>query len=288
MRGPQPVWNAPIVRTPYPAFNEEYFEWIDLLESVVATRNSYTMIELGAGTGRWAVRAASAVRHYNPNLSFRLIAVEAEPTHFEWMQLHFTDNGIDPNRHSLVHAALSDTPGEVSFYVGTERGDIAPDAWYGQKLTKDYEVDILVEQAHYGKYQVRRHASGARSITVPAITLVSILDGLDYVDLIDSDIQGAELSVIRSSIDELDAKVKRLHIGTHGREIENELRQLLASHGWRCLADYPCFSLEETPWGPIEFQDGVQSWVNPSLTGPWWSPSAFVSKMKARFKRWHG
>lgn len=288
MRGPQPVWNAPIVRTPYPAFNEEYFEWIDLLESVVATRNSYTMIELGAGTGRWAVRAASAVRHYNPNLPFRLIAVEAEPTHFEWMRLHFADNDVDPNQHSLLYAAVSDVPGEVSFYVGTECGDIAPGAWYGQRLAKDYEVDIQVEEAPYGRHQVRRHVSGAISITVTAITLVSILDGLDQVDLIDSDLQGAELGVIRSSIRELDAKVKRLHIGTHGRAIENELRQLLTSHGWRCLADYPCFSLEETPWGPIEFQDGVQSWVNPSHAGPWWSPSAFVSKMKARFKRWHG
>ena len=285
MLGPQPGWEAPIVPAPYPAFNEEYFEWIDLLESVVAARKSYIMTELGAGLGRWAVRAACALQHHNQKLPFRLIAVEAEPTHFEWMKLHFSDNGIDPNQHSLVHAAVSDKPGEVSFYVGTNRGDIAPDGWYGQKLTKDYEVDILVEEAPYGKYQVRRHASGAKSITVPAITLVSILDDLDQVDLIDSDLQGAELSVIRSSIDELDAKVKRPHIGTHGRETENELRQLLASRGWRCLADYPCFSLEQTPWGPIEFQDGVQSWVNPWLRGPWWSPSAFVSKMKAPLQR---
>lgn len=285
--GPQTVGNL-IVQCPYPAFDEDYIEWIDLLESVVAARKSYTMIELGAGMGRWAVRAASAVRHYSPNLPFRLIAVEAEPTHFEWMRLHFADNDVDPNQHSLLYAAVSDVPGEVSFYVGTECGDIAPGAWYGQRLAKDYEVDIQVEEAPYGRHQVRRHVSGAISITVTAITLVSILDGLDQVDLIDSDLQGAELGVIRSSIRELDAKVKRLHIGTHGREIENELRQLLTSHGWRCLADYPCFSLEETPWGPIEFQDGVQSWVNPSLTGPWWSPSAFVSKMKARFKRRHG
>ena len=98
------------MRCPYPAFNEGYIEWIDLLESVVAARKSYTMIELGAGMGRWAVRAASAVRHYNPNLPFRLIAVEAEPTHFEWMRLHFADNDVDPNQHSLLYAAVSDVP----------------------------------------------------------------------------------------------------------------------------------------------------------------------------------
>ena len=47
----------------YPLFDEEYFEWIDLLESVVDARDSYTMIELGArlwtmGRSRRARRAA--------------------------------------------------------------------------------------------------------------------------------------------------------------------------------------------------------------------------------------
>jgi FkbM family methyltransferase len=281
----QPPREASYVQAPYPAFNEEYLEWIDLLESVVAARKSYTMIELGAGTGRWAVRAASAVRQHNPKLPFRLIAVEAEPVHFEWMRLHFADNGVDPNQHSLIHGALSESPGEVSFYVSDHTGNVGANGWYGQALTKDYEVDVLVEEAPYATYQVRRHASGTKSITVPAITLGSILDGLSEVDLIDSDLQGMELAVIRSSIHQLDAKVKRLHIGTHSVEIEAELRQLLTSHGWRCLADYALGSLQQTPWGPIQFQDGCQSWVNPCLSGPWWSPSALVFRTRARILR---
>jgi FkbM family methyltransferase len=281
-RSPPPVSTPSRVQAPYPGFNEEYFEWIDLLKSVVAARKSYTMIELGAGIGCWAVRAAYALQQYNRKLPYRLIAVEAEPTHFEWMHQHFTDNGIDPNQHSLIHAAVSQAPGEVSFYVGSESGDVNPGGWYGQELTKDYEVDILVEEAPYGKYRIRRHASGAKSIYVPAITLVSILDDLQQVDLIHVDIQGLELSIIGSSIDELDAKVKRLHVGTHSREIENGLRQLLTSHGWRCLADYPSASVEQTPWGPIEFQDGIQSWVNPRRSRPWWLPFAFISPERER------
>jgi FkbM family methyltransferase len=283
--GVKPVRKPLYVQAPYPQFNEEYIEWIDLLESVVAARKSYTMIELGAGTGRWAVRAASALRQHNPKLPFRLIAVEAEPLHFEWMRLHFADNGIDPDQHSLIHGALSDAPGEVSFYVSDSTGNVGANGWYGQALTKDYEVDVQVEEAPYAKYQVRRHATGTKSITVPAITLASILDGLSEVDLIDSDLQGVELAVVRSCIHQLDAKVKRLHIGTHSAEIETGLRQLLTSHGWRCLADYASTSLEQTPWGPIEFQDGSQSWVNPSLTGPWWSPAALVFGLRARARR---
>jgi hypothetical protein len=33
----------------YPQLNEEYFEWIDVLETVIAAIGSFTVIELGAG-----------------------------------------------------------------------------------------------------------------------------------------------------------------------------------------------------------------------------------------------
>jgi FkbM family methyltransferase len=266
-----------VVQTPYPAFSEEYLEWIDILESVVSARKSYTMIELGAGFGRWAVNAALAVRQYNEKLPHRLIAVEAEPAHFEWMRLHFSDNNLDPSKHSLIHAAVSDTPGEVSFYVGSEPGDCKPNGWYGQSLIQPYEVVAQVEEKPYCGFEVRRHGSGFASISVPAVTLANILADLREVDLIDFDVQGHEGSVIRSAIDELNAKVKRLHIGTHSPLIEIGLRELLHSHGWRCLADYPAFSTSQTPWGDISFQDGVQSWVNPRLTRPWWSPFRLFS-----------
>ena len=55
---------------PYPPLDEEYFEWIDLLESVVAAEGSYTMIELGAGYGRWACG-----RHLRRNSTTRTYAV---------------------------------------------------------------------------------------------------------------------------------------------------------------------------------------------------------------------
>jgi hypothetical protein len=100
---------------------------------------------------------------------------------------------------------------------------------------------------------------------VPGVTLAGLLKGHDRVDLIDLDLEGQELPSIRSAIKKLNAKVKRLHIGTHGREIEAGIREVLSRNGWCPIADYPVFSTSETPWGPISFQDGVQSWVNPRL-----------------------
>jgi hypothetical protein len=88
---------------------------------------------------------------------------------------------------------------------------------------------------------------------------------LDFIDLIDLDVQGEELKVLSSSVDLINARVGRLHIGTHSPEIESGLRQLLASQGWRCDADFGCCRENDTPFGPVMFLDGVQSWVNPRL-----------------------
>ena len=253
-----------------PEFDEEYFEWIDLLESVAAARGSYTMLDLGAGHGRWAVRAAFAVRQYWGLLPHHLIAVEAEPTVFGWMPLHFRDNGIDPALHTLIHAAVTPTPGDVLFYIGGPRGgpfDRTPDNWYGQSVAKDYDLAGRSEpDGTYCGAPVLRHESGWRSIRVPSVTLAGLLQDLGRVDLIDMDIEGQELPVIRSTIHALDKQVKRLHIGTHGKEIEDELRRLLFAHEWSCWADYSLFSKGETPWGTISFENGVQGWVNPRLS----------------------
>ena len=253
----------------YARFDDEYFAWIDLLESVVAASGTYTMIDLGAGCGRWSVRAAYAVKQYNPKLRCRLIAVEAEPTRYGWMRKHFSNHGIGRWRHKLIHAAVSEQPGKVYFYVGGPRGgpfDQPPSAWYGHALTKDYEFRYKAKrEGNYSGFKVYVHASGWRSIRVPSISLRTILKKLDRVDLIDLDIEGQELVTLTAAIAGLDAKVKRLHIGTHGVEIEAGLRQLLSDHGWRCLADYSLQKTAETPWGVISFGNGVQSWVNPRL-----------------------
>ena len=269
-QGPVTRPEAVTLEEGFPKFDNEYFEWIDLLESVVEAKECYTMLELGAGYGRWSVRAGCAVRHYNSELPFRLIAVEAEPAHHAWMGLHFRDNAIDPDMHHLIHAAISNDPGEVLFCVGGPRGgsfDLEPNVWYGQSLTTNEDATSLSEpDGEYYGFKVTRRKSGWRSIRVPSVSLRSLLKDHQRVDLIDMDIEGQELPSIRTSIEELDAKVKRLHIGTHSKQIEASLRQLLSTHGWRsCLADYSLGLTNETPWGPIAFDNGVQSWVNPRL-----------------------
>jgi len=231
----------PAIPVSYPVFDEEYFEWIDLLEAVLGADKKFTMIELGAGYGRWLVNAAFAVKHYHGELPIKLIGLEAEPTHFRWMRQHFLDNGIDPGQHELIHSAVDEREGTVYFHTGK------PDEWYGQSIAQ--ELDSLPESV----------------IQVKATTLNEILRDVDSVDLVDLDVQGAELAVLRSAIEELNGKVRRIHIGTHGCNIEQGLRELFGKHEWFKVNDYPCNSLHITKWGKISFGDGVQTWLNPRL-----------------------
>lgn len=257
------------VHDSHPQFDEEYFEWIDLLEAVTSARGSFTMIELGAGFGRWAVRAAAATRQFNPNLPCRLIAVEPEPVVFGWMKEHFKENDVDERGHSLIHAAIGEAPGTSMFYIGGPKGgpyDRHPNSWYGQALTKDSDLTGLDRpDGLYAGFRVVEHQSGWRSIPIPTVTVRCLLKDLDRVDLIDLDIEGQELTSLSLAIEQLNTKVKRLHIGTHSEQIESGLRQLLSTHGWRCLADYSLNSTSNTHWGPIRFENGAQSWINPRV-----------------------
>ena len=252
------------VQLAYPTVDEEYFEWIDILESVTLARDRYTMLELGAGYGRWAVRAATAARHLG--LHSHLVAVEAEPLHFKWLNQHLCDNGLQPSEHTLVQAAVTDQPGKTLFYIGMPNGgQDRADQWYGQAITRSYEQLLSKTWKRHGGFRVLQLKSGWKSIEVQAVTLGRLLRDLNRVNLIDMDVQGEELKIVRSAMDEVDRKVCRLHIATHTPEIEKGLKDILGGRGWICNFDFPCFSTTETAFGPVSFEDGVQSWTNPRM-----------------------
>lgn len=230
--------DAAYVRTTHPKMQGEYPQYVDLLESINLAQHTFTMIELGAGYGRGLVRAAAYLRRARPALEFRLIGVEAEPQHFRWMKQHFQDNGLNPDEHTLIQAAVAARSGQAKFHARK------PGEWYGQAIISYTGQDVL---------------------KVPTVDLGSLLEPLQVVDLIDIDVQGVEAEVLSTARDLLPGKVRRIHVGTHSAEIEAELRRLFHQLGWVCLNDFPCRSRSETAYGPIEFQDGVQTWLNPAI-----------------------
>lgn len=219
--------------TPTRDVDEDIFGKIDLIESVLSAEEHFTMIEIGAGFGRWIGFAAGIVRKLRSDLTPRLAAYESEPRHFEFLKEHMAFNRIDC---TCLPAAVSDRDGTVRFSIGD------PLTYYGQKIVHG---------------QTR-----SRTVEVPVMSLDSILRDFDRVDLIEMDIQGEEAKVINAS-KQMSAKVRKFHIGTHSPEIEQLLRKKFAAEGWIPVWDFEKRSSLACDVGKIDFVDGVQTWINP-------------------------
>jgi FkbM family methyltransferase len=224
----------------YPAFDEEYFEWVDLLQAVELAHGLFTMLELGAGFGRWTARGAAAATQRG--LPYTFVAVEAEPTHFEWLIQNLQDNDVKLENCRLIRAAVTSKDGKVAFKIGDPAND------YGQYIGGSTQVDTLHSQ-----------------IEVEAVSLSTLLQPLEHVDLIDMDVQGAELEIVQASLEPLNQKVRRIHIETHWEALDSALLKLFRSQGWKPHFIYASNTADKTPWGRINFQGGVQSWLNPRL-----------------------
>jgi FkbM family methyltransferase len=223
----------------------ELTEWEALLDAVEDASGRLTAVELGAGFGRWTVNAAAAIRRYRPDLKYRLMAVEAEPTHYQWLRQHTRANGLRrwtrAGSCKLIHAAVSGHAGSESFYFGNAG------SWYGQALVRP-----------------ENQGAGAPVATVRTITLSSLLESLDRVDLIDIDIQGAELEVLSEAAPAL-GHVQRIHVETHSEAIDEQLPTVLerAAGKWRRDAAIPLGARRNTPLGEADFSEGgVQVWRN--------------------------
>lgn len=263
----QPTPHHPIFEkfpdVPPQGFSEEYFEWIDLLEAVLDAEGSFTMVEVGAGFGRWGARGGVAARYCN--LPFFLTLVEAEP-HRCHVEIHkeMEIHGIQSHEYNIVPAAVGKTESSIFFYISTIDGKLDLDSWYGQcvMLPKDRIVG-WTNETHYGQ-RIGLTAYNYKAVEVKQMRLNTILNQIDspVIDLCDFDVQGHEYDVIVEAVDIINARVKRLHIGTHSHAIEQNLRVFLKKNGWELLNDYSTGQVNQTEYGAIEFVDGVQSWVN--------------------------
>lgn len=269
----RPHWGGIPQSASLPEVDEEHFEWMDILEAVERAGSTFVMFELGAGYGRWGLRGALAARQRGKGI--KLVFAEAEPQHAAWLREALDLNAISSDEATVVECALSDQPGCVPFAVLDVIDNPADaSAWYGQAIVERHDQagadqsDPLPPSAvtYFGRQVYERYGHG--TILVPTVTLPELLEGRGTVDLIDMDVQGAEGVAVPQGIAALNAQVRRVHIGTHSRQIEDTLRACFAANGWINIWDFGCSSSADTPLGRMAFEDGVQGWLNPRLGIP--------------------
>ena len=102
----------------------------------------------------------------------------------------------------------------------------------------------------------------ARVQFLSAVTLADVLQPFDYVDYLESDIQQSEHLVFPPAMHVIQAKVKRVHIGTHGQEVHQALLQEFATRHFEIVFNYEPNTHHDTAFGSFEIHDGIITALN--------------------------
>jgi hypothetical protein len=95
--------------------------------------------------------------------------------------------------------------------------------------------------------------------------LRDVLAPFEFVDYLDSDIQQSESIVFPPFLDLLKRKVRRIHIGTHGKDVHRSLHELFQSDGWEIVFSYAPNATHPSALGAFTINDGVLTVRNSAL-----------------------
>lgn len=268
-------------RLPAEVSGEDWFEFFNCVESAREARGRYVMMTLGACYGGQAVDCYKAVKSLNP-MPVKLVAVDAVPENVVWTRKNFADNGIAPDEYWLLQAAMGASNEPVIFPDGSPgfgaQNAIATNCTAARlilaeqitgagksdtvvknlMLTNSTGIEIDLDPSMKGQFV-------AELRFVSALTLDDLLAPFDRVDYVEADLQQSEAIVFPPAMAQLNAKVRRVHLGTHGDDIHQKMQDLFAANGWQILFSFPGNRRHQTPYGNFDLNDGVLSAVNPAV-----------------------
>ena len=206
------LWLLP-ARTIYPALDEEYFEWLDVLRTVDSAKSMdssdlLVVIEVGAAHGPWAARAwrANDLLHRRP---MHIVLVEPHPASVARAYQHMAINMVDAGNFSIWQAALGPNAGTTNF--STSACSLTTGHAFPVTSSEPKEgaagSKTKTEDGRDGVYNERQHASDPAVLNVEMVTLDTVLAPFAKIHLLDLDIQVHLLAAPSSS---LGASIKRL------------------------------------------------------------------------------
>lgn len=278
--GPFEAHHETTQRPSLSTWGEGFLELADWLLAARDARDHFVAVSLGAAYGAPLVLAWKVLKAINP-LPCRFVGVEPVPENCAWMRRHMAANGIDPEEHWIIQAALAADNEPVLFPIGAPGSGRTGCSDTNAALSRQTYAalisargaaeralkNILLYNSTGLGYDLGAGFEGEVKF-VSAVTLRDVLAPFDRVDLLEADIQHSEISVFPPFISVLNGKVRRVHIGTHGREAHDLLLGLLVGAGWEIVFDYAPDTIHLTEQGRLDLIDGVLSARNPALGGP--------------------
>jgi GT2 family glycosyltransferase/glycosyltransferase involved in cell wall biosynthesis len=221
-------------------------EFAAVLRAVDLAHDNFTIIELGCGWGCWMNNAGAAARERG--LHVHLIGVEGDEGHIEFAKEACETNGFRPQEVTLYHGVAAARTGTALF----PRQGQAGTSWGLQPIfgaTDEQESEALRSGTHD---------------RLPMVAMADIADPYQRIDLLHVDVQGGEVDLISGCLPVLQDKVAYLFVGSHSRQIEGMLFEVLLAAGWRLEIERPGF-LKLDGACPYMWVDGAQGWRNPKL-----------------------
>jgi hypothetical protein len=224
-------------------FHADMSEWAGALRAVDLAQETFTMIELGCGWACWMTNTGVAAR--SRRLRVNLIGIEGDPTHLSYARETLEVNGFDKNEYRLISGIAAAGTGYALF----PKREHSAEHWGFEPVfgATPEESEAAVAS---GKFE--------RMTMVP---LSEAIGEREKIDLLHMDIQGGEADLVAATLDLLSERVAYLVIGTHSRQLEGRLMDLLIGAGWALEVERP--AIFNLPKGTPEIDvDGVQAWRN--------------------------
>jgi hypothetical protein len=221
-------------------------EFATALRGVGLARDRFTMIELGCGWGCWMNNTGAAARR--AGLKLHLIGVEGDLGHIGFAEEARQANGFDKSQMTL-HRGIAAAASGIALFPRQERAGVS---WGLQPIFGASETQRK-QAVRSGDYD-----------ELPMIALADIAAPFDRIDFLHIDIQGGEADLVEGCLRVLQDKVAYMFVGTHSRQIEGRLFDIMLRAGWRLEIERPGL-LKLDGAEPYMWIDGVQGWRNMTL-----------------------
>lgn len=232
---------------PTPAnWHADIAEWGAALRAVDLSGETFVAVELGCGWGCWMNNTGVAAR--STGRKVRVVGIEGDVDHVQFAREALATNGFAEDEVTLRHGVASHRGGMALFPKQATPGS----SWGGEPIF-DASDQQRSEAMTSGRFE-----------EVPMVALAELIGDHARVDLLHVDIQGGEATLVGENLPLLKEKVAYMLIGTHSKQIEGRLYEMLLADGWQLEMERAAiFDIVEGQ--PHVRVDGVQGWRNALL-----------------------